>query len=133
MMNRNQASENTLLTLEYRTQVNLKSQEEFLRQYANGKGVILDEFISDIGSGRNYKRKKWNALLDEVMRGEVEAIYITFKDRFVRGWFEQFCSKFNTKLIVFLRSRLISATGVSRRFDFDYPCIQLSYLRLEEV
>ncbi|MDR2832607.1 MAG: IS607 family transposase [Streptococcaceae bacterium] len=81
----------------------LANQEAFLRQYVNGKGIILDEFISDIGSGLNYKRKKWNKLLDEVMKGEVDTIYVTYKDRFVRfgfDWFEQFCSKFDTKLEV---------------------------------
>lgn len=38
----------------------LKNQVEFLRQYANAKGIILDEVIEDYGSGLNYNRKKWN-------------------------------------------------------------------------
>jgi len=81
----------------------LKDQEDFLRTYINAKGVIPDEFLTDIGSGLNYKRKKWNQLLDSVMQGEVDTIYITYKDRFVRfgyDWFEQFCSRFNTKIEV---------------------------------
>lgn len=81
----------------------LQNQIEFLRNYANAKGIILDEVIVDIGSGLNYKRKKWNLLLDEVMSGKIDTIYITFKDRFVRfgyDWFEVLCSKFNTKIVV---------------------------------
>lgn len=81
----------------------LKNQEEFLRTYINAKGIIPDDFLSDIGSGLNYKRKKWNQLLDEVMLGEIDTIYITYKDRFVRfgyDWFEAFCNKFNTKIEV---------------------------------
>lgn len=81
----------------------LKNQEDFLRAYINAKGIVLDEFLSDIDSGLNYKRKQWNALLDEVMQGEVDTIYITYKDRFVRfgyDWFEEFCGKFNTKIEV---------------------------------
>ena len=81
----------------------LTDQIDFLRQYANGKGIILDEVITDIGSGLNYKRKKWNALLDDVMAGNVETIYVTYKDRFVRfgyDWFERLAQKFNTQIVV---------------------------------
>lgn len=35
---------------------------DFLRRYANGKGISFDEVITDIGSAWYYKRKKWNAL-----------------------------------------------------------------------
>ena len=69
----------------------------------NGKGIILDDVITDIGSGLNYKRKNWNNLLTEVMQGEVATIYITFKDRIVRfgyDWFEELCKKFNTDIVV---------------------------------
>lgn len=36
----------------------LKNQIAFIRQYANAKGIILDETFTDIGSGLNYNRKK---------------------------------------------------------------------------
>lgn len=35
----------------------LKNQIEFIQNYANAKGIILDELITDIGSGLNYNRK----------------------------------------------------------------------------
>ena len=81
----------------------LKNQVEFLKQYANAKGIIVDEVIQDYGSGLNYNRKKWNKLLDECMLSEVGTIIISNKDRFIRfgyEWFERFLSKFNVKLIV---------------------------------
>ena len=81
----------------------LKNQIAFIRDYANGKGVILDDVITDIGSGLNYKRKNWNSLITEVMQGGIASIYITFKDRFVRfgyDWFEQLCQKFQTEIVV---------------------------------
>ncbi|MBI6871363.1 hypothetical protein [Clostridium aciditolerans] len=28
--------------------------------FANGKGIIIDEVIKDIGSRLNYNRKEWN-------------------------------------------------------------------------
>lgn len=81
----------------------LKNQVEFLKQYANAKGIIVDEVIEDYGSGLNYNRKKWNKLLDECMLSEIGTIIIANKDRFIRfgyDWFERFLSKFNVKLIV---------------------------------
>ena len=41
----------------------LKNQVEFLRQYANAKGIIVDEVIEDYGSGLNYNRKNGINLL----------------------------------------------------------------------
>lgn len=42
----------------------LKNQVEFLKQYANAKGIIVNEVIEDYGSSLNYNRKKWNNLID---------------------------------------------------------------------
>ena len=81
----------------------LKNQVRFLRNFANGKGIILDDVITDIGSGLNYKRKNWNKLLDDVMDNQIKVIYITYKDRFIRfgyDWFENLCKKHNTEIVV---------------------------------
>ena len=81
----------------------LKNQVEFLKQYANAKGMIVDDIIEDYGSGLNYNRKKWNSLIDSCMTNEVSTIIITHKDRFIRfgyEWFERFLAKFNVKIIV---------------------------------
>lgn len=66
----------------------LKNQVEFLRQYDNAKGIIVDEVIEDYGSGLNYNRKKWNKLIDNCMTNEVNTIIITHKDRFIRFGYE---------------------------------------------
>ena len=74
-----------------RTEKNLKNQMDFITQYCNAKGVILDERISDIGSGLNYRRPKWNRLLQDVEDKRIAKIFITYKDRFTRfgfDWFE---------------------------------------------
>jgi predicted site-specific integrase-resolvase len=81
----------------------LKHQVAFLRSYANGKGIILDDVITDIGSGLDYRRKKWNALLEEVLDSQIDTIYVAFKDRFVRfgyEWFERLCMAFGTNIVV---------------------------------
>ncbi|ANB61553.1 IS607 family transposase [Anoxybacteroides amylolyticum] len=81
----------------------LENQVEFLRQYANAKGMIVDEVVTDIGSGLNYKRKHWNRLMEACVDGKVSTILIAHKDRFVRfgyEWFEQFLDKLGVKIIV---------------------------------
>lgn len=82
---------------------NLKSQMDFITQYVNAKGVILDERISDIGSGMSYRRLKWNRLLQDVEDKKIAKIYITCKDRFTRfgfDWFEDFCQRHGTEIVV---------------------------------
>ena len=82
----------------------LRSQITFIRNYVNAKGEILDDVIEDIGSGLNYNRKRWNdLLLNQIPKGEIEKIYITYKDRFVRfgfDWFERFCNHYNCEIVV---------------------------------
>ena len=81
----------------------LQNQVEFLKQFCNAKGIIVNQCIEDFGSGLNYNRKKWNNLLDEVMANKIKTIVISNKDRFIRfgyDWFENFCEKFNTKIII---------------------------------
>ena len=81
----------------------LKNQVEFLKQYVNAKGIIVDTVIEDYGSGLNYNRKQWNKLIDECMTNEIGTIIITHKDRFIRfgfDWFEKFLNKFGVKFII---------------------------------
>lgn len=82
---------------------NLENQEEYLRSYTNAKGVILDEVLTDIGSGIDYNRKNFNKILELVEAKEVSEIYVTYKDRFVRfgfEWFNNFCEKHGAKIII---------------------------------
>lgn len=65
--------------------------------------MIVNQRIEEYGSGLNYNRKKWNFLLEQVMENKIQAIVISSKDRFIRfgyDWFEKFCEKFNTKIII---------------------------------
>ena len=82
---------------------NLENQKEFVSVYSLSHGVILDEIYTDIGSGLNYKRKNWSTLLKLVENNEIDKIYVTYKDRFVRfgyEWFEDFCASHGTEIIV---------------------------------
>ena len=81
----------------------LVNQIKFLQDFANARGVIVDEIISDIGSGLNYKRKKWNELLNLAFERKISKIFISHKDRFVRfgyDWFSNFLTSLGVEIIV---------------------------------
>ena len=85
----------------------LQNQEEYLRSYTNAKGIILDEVLTDIGSGITHNRKNFNRILELVEAGEISEIYVTYKDRFVRfgfDWFNNFCEKHGAKIIILNQS-----------------------------
>ena len=81
----------------------LQNQVEFLKQFCNAKGMIVNQCMEEVGSGLNYNRKKWDKLLEEVMEHRIKTIVISSKDRFIRfgyDWFEKFCEKFHTKIMI---------------------------------
>lgn len=76
----------------------LGSQIEFL-----GKAYPSTRCISEIGSGMNFKRKKFIALLESVQKKEVKLIVVAHKDRLVRFGFdlvEWFCSQNHCGIVV---------------------------------
>ena len=81
----------------------LKNQTEFLKTFCNAKGVIVDEIMTDIGSGLNYERKNFNLILDMATQGKIKELYITHKDRFIRfgyEWFEKQLKRNGCEIIV---------------------------------
>ena len=45
------------------------------------------EIIKDVGSGLNFKRKGFNALLDSAIKGDVSEVVVTYQDRLCRFGF----------------------------------------------
>ena len=81
----------------------LANQVEFLKQFANARGMIVDQIFEDIGSGLNYNRKKWNKLIEDCMLGHISKIIVSHKDRFIRfgyEWFERFLQNNGVEFIV---------------------------------
>jgi putative resolvase len=81
----------------------LANQISALEVYCKQQSIQVDEWMSDIGSGLNYKRKQFNRLMEMVELGQVRRIVIAHKDRLVRfgyGYFEAFCQRHNTEMVV---------------------------------
>jgi putative resolvase len=81
----------------------LAKQIKALETYCQQQSIRVDEWFSDAGSGLNYKRKQFNQLMEMVELGQVRRLVIAHKDRLVRfgyGYFEAFCQRHNTQIIV---------------------------------
>ena len=66
----------------------LINQKKMLEEYIVSRGIECDEYIKDIGSGLNYKRKGLLYLIQTVLSHEVKEVIITHKDRLTRFSFE---------------------------------------------
>ena len=81
----------------------LENQENFIKNYANGNGMIIGKYFSDIGSGLNYKRENFLKMIELTMERKVDKIFVTYKDRVVRFGFdfvEWLCQRFGTEIVV---------------------------------
>ena len=81
----------------------LQKQIEVIKNYCISKGIEISHIYSDIASGMNENRKDFNIMLDDILNGNVDKIYITFKDRLTRfgfDYFKQIFSKYNTEIVV---------------------------------
>ena len=80
----------------------LQRQIEYLQAQKPGY-----EIISDVGSGLNWNRRGYRALLERVHAGDIEEVVVTFKDRMCRFGFELvewIFRKADTRIVVLSQS-----------------------------
>lgn len=68
----------------------LNSQIERLTNFCISNNIKIDETFSEIASGINFNRLKFNQILKLVLENKVSKIIIEHKDRFCRFGFELF-------------------------------------------
>lgn len=82
----------------------LANQVELLKQYCFINGVSVGNIYTDIASGISFeKREALFALIDEIMKGKIDTVYISYKDRLSRVGFELFhhlFKKFGVEIVV---------------------------------
>jgi predicted site-specific integrase-resolvase len=81
----------------------LANQSNALEVYCKQQSIKVDEWMSDIGSGLNYKRKQFNRLMEMIELGQVRRLIIAHRDRLVRfgyDYFEAFCERHHTEIVV---------------------------------
>lgn len=81
----------------------LSRQENVLREYCIKRGIKPDYVYTDIASGMNEHRQGLNNLIADVKKGDIDTVYISYKDRLTRfgfGYFEYLFSLYGTKIEV---------------------------------
>jgi len=81
----------------------LLMQKDALRASCVEYKIKVDQWIEDIVSALNYQRKGFNQIIEEIELGHVKRVVIGYEDRFVRfgyDWFEAFCERHGTEIVV---------------------------------
>lgn len=80
----------------------LANQVLSLVEYCNDKDIKIDKIFQETASGIDFERKEFSKLINEVINGKINNIYITYKDRISRLSFitlESMFKKFGTNII----------------------------------
>ena len=83
--------------------IELQNQILHLENYASGRGIIIDKYVKDVGSGINYNNKGLNEIIDLITSNKVDELIVSYKDRLVRFGFElieNIARKHGTKITV---------------------------------
>lgn len=81
----------------------LENQLDTLRTFVNKNGITINQEYSDICSGLSLDRKGFQTMLDDVVSGKIQNIFITYKDRLTRLSFDVFkflFEKYGCKIVV---------------------------------
>ena len=81
----------------------LANQKAALEQFCVARGIAVDEWISEIGGGLNFKRPKFSELVDRIIGGELSTLVIAHQDRLARFGFEllaHLCETHDCQIVV---------------------------------
>jgi len=91
----------------------LENLVDHLKNFSAAQGMVIDEILTDIGSGLNCERKNFLELCDMVIRNEVKTIIVSHKDQLIRfefEFFEKLFARFGCKLLVMNRAEESSSS-----------------------
>ncbi|AHJ29577.1 IS607 family transposase [Nodularia spumigena] len=66
----------------------LRNQITAMETFCLNRGLAVDEWVSEIGGGLNFKRKKFLSIMMSMLQGEIAIIVIAHKDRMCRFAYE---------------------------------------------
>jgi predicted site-specific integrase-resolvase len=81
----------------------LANQRKALEQFCVARGIIVDEWVDEIGGGLNFQRKRLLSLVDRIVAGEIGRLIIAHKDRLARFGFDliaHLCEQQRCELLV---------------------------------
>jgi putative resolvase len=81
----------------------LLNQRTVLEQFCAARGLVVTEWMSEIGGGLNFKRSQFLALVDRIVTNQVAMVVIAHKDRLMRFGFDlvaHLCRRHGCELVV---------------------------------
>lgn len=87
----------------------LANQIRVLEEFAVARGLANVEFISEIGGGLNFQRKKFLSLMSDIGRHQIRTLVLAHRDRLTRfgyEWFEYYAKEHGCELLVLNQERL---------------------------
>jgi putative resolvase len=91
----------------------LQRQINFIASYCESNKIEIDTIYNEIESGISLDRPKFQEMLDDIVNGNIQTVYISYKDRLSRLSFLTLSSifkKFNTNIVIV--SDVIHKTGI---------------------
>jgi putative resolvase len=87
----------------------LENQRKILAEFCEANNYLVDEWISEIGGGLNFKRKQFLRLVDAIIAGEVAVLLLAHQDRLARFGYhllEHLCATHDCQLVVMKSEQL---------------------------
>ena len=87
----------------------LANQVRVLEEFVVARGLANVEFVSEVGGGLDFQRKKFLALMSDIGRHQVRALVLAHRDRLTRfgyEWFEHYAKEHGCELLVLNQERL---------------------------
>ncbi len=87
----------------------LVNQVRVLEEFVVARGLANVEFVSEIGGGLNFQRKKFLALMSDIGRHQIKTLVLAHRDRLTRfgyEWFEHYAKEHGCELLVLNQERL---------------------------
>ncbi len=81
----------------------LLNQRHVLEQFCAARGLVVDEWIDEVGGGLNFQRKQFLRLIDGIVADEIGTVVIAHKDRLARFGFDliaHLCEVHHCELLV---------------------------------
>ncbi|MYC64496.1 MAG: IS607 family transposase [Caldilineaceae bacterium SB0661_bin_34] len=68
----------------------LRSQQQAMESFCLGAGIAVDEWLTEIGGGLDFKRPVFRALMERIEKRELGLLLVAHKDRLCRFGFDWF-------------------------------------------
>jgi putative resolvase len=81
----------------------LLNQQAVLRTYCEQRAIQVDEWMTEVGGGLNFKRKQFLRLIDAILDGQIERVVLAHQDRLARFGYQllvHLCQTHHCELVV---------------------------------